>query len=48
MNKINHPTIAYLYAVTMVPLLVLGMAVGLIWRSIQAGMKAVDDFIDWM
>ena len=48
MNKINHPIIAYLFAVTMVPLLVLGMAVCLIWRSIQAGMKAVDNFIEWM
>ncbi len=48
MIKPNHPIAAFSFVILLMPLFLLGIAVGLAWRSVKAGCKAVDKFIEWM
>ena len=48
MIKPNHPIAAFLFATSVMPLFVLGIVVGLVWRSVGAGLEAADRFIKWL
>ena len=46
--KPNHQWVAFLFVIAMLPFVALGIAVGIVWRSIEVGIEAFDKFIDWI
>ncbi len=48
MIKPNHPVAAFVFVILAIPLFILGIAVRLTWRSVEAGCKGFDKFIEWL
>ncbi len=46
--KAKHKIVATMFVILMMPIMLIGVVIGLVWRGISVGIKIVEKFIEWI